>query len=103
MDRNIDDDGTFSASPGHDRGEESGPLELAYLNLVRLKPGTVVNERYRLEKLIGQGGFGIVFAALDVTLQRMGGDQVPQPGADRQREEISARPARDQPVAQDQR
>ena len=68
MDKKIDADGTFSASQGHDRREGSGPLELAYLNLVRLKPGTVVNERYRLEKLIGQGGFGIVFEALDVTL-----------------------------------
>jgi serine/threonine protein kinase/tetratricopeptide (TPR) repeat protein len=68
MDRKIDADGTFSASPGHDRREESGPLELAYLNLVKLKRGTVINERYRLEKLIGQGGFGIVFEALDVTL-----------------------------------
>ncbi len=64
MDKKIDADGTFS----HDRREGSGPLELAYLNLVKLKQGTVVNERYRLEKLIGQGGFGIVFAALDVTL-----------------------------------
>jgi tetratricopeptide (TPR) repeat protein/predicted Ser/Thr protein kinase len=68
MDIKIDADGTFSASPGHDRREGSGALELAYLNLVKLKPGTVVNERYRLEKLIGQGGFGIVFEALDVML-----------------------------------
>jgi tRNA A-37 threonylcarbamoyl transferase component Bud32/tetratricopeptide (TPR) repeat protein len=58
---------TFS---GDDAGPapESGPLDLAYLNLVKLKPGTVVNERYRLEKLIGQGGFGIVFEAFDLTL-----------------------------------
>ena len=28
----------------------------------------MINDRYRLEKLIGQGGFGIVFEALDVTL-----------------------------------
>ena len=59
-------DGTFS---GRDRREGSGPLELAYLNLVKLKPGTVLNDRYRLEKLIGQGGFGIVFAAHDLTLK----------------------------------
>ncbi len=61
-------DGTFSREAGRDRRERSGPLELAYLNLVRLKPGTVVNGRYRLGKLIGQGGFGIVFEALDATL-----------------------------------
>jgi serine/threonine protein kinase len=59
---------TFSGSIGHDRREGSGPLELAYFNLVKLEPGTVVNDRYRLDKLIGQGGFGIVFEALDVTL-----------------------------------
>ncbi|MCU0236041.1 MAG: protein kinase [Acidobacteria bacterium] len=64
-------DGTFSGSIGHDRREGSGPLELAYLNLVKLKPGTVLNERYRLEKLIGQGGFGIVFAARDLTLNSL--------------------------------
>ncbi len=61
-------DGTFSSEAGPDRRVGSGPLELAYLNLVKLKPGTEVNERYRLEKLIGQGGFGIVFEALDLTL-----------------------------------
>ncbi len=53
---------------GREHREGSGPLELDYLNLVKLKPGTLVNDRYRLEKLIGQGGFGIVFEALDVTL-----------------------------------
>ncbi len=57
--------GTFS---GGDRRRESGPLELAYLNLVGLEPGTMLNGRYRLERLIGQGGFGIVFEAEDLTL-----------------------------------
>jgi serine/threonine protein kinase/tetratricopeptide (TPR) repeat protein len=57
---------TFSDSP--ERRDSSGPLDLAYLNLVKLKPGTELNGRYRLEKLIGQGGFGIVFEALDLTL-----------------------------------
>ena len=61
-------DGTFSSEAVPDQREKSGPLELSYLNLVKLKPGTVVNGRYRLEELIGQGGFGIVFEALDTTL-----------------------------------
>lgn len=56
----------FTIGPGSDEG--SGPQELAYLNLVKLAAGTVINGRYRLEQLIGQGGFGIVFAALDLTL-----------------------------------
>jgi serine/threonine-protein kinase len=65
---------TFTPSPGgqgdrgYERSDGSASLELAYLNLVQLKPGTMVNNRYRLEKLIGQGGFGIVFEALDATL-----------------------------------
>ena len=56
------------ADRGPERSDGSASLELAYLNLVQLKPGTMVNNRYRLEKLIGQGGFGIVFEALDATL-----------------------------------
>lgn len=63
----TESEGTFGDG-GEDRRQESGPLELAYLNLVKLEPGTVVNGRYRLERLIGQGGFGIVFEALDLTL-----------------------------------
>ena len=56
----------FSIVAGADEG--SGPQELAYLNLVKLPPATLVGNRYRLVKLIGQGGFGIVFEALDETL-----------------------------------
>jgi len=63
----AESEGTFGDG-GEGRRQESGPLELAYLNLVKLEPGTVVNGRYRLEWLIGQGGFGIVFEALDQTL-----------------------------------
>ncbi len=53
--------------PGHSEG--SGPLDLTYLNLVEAQPGTMVNGRYRLERLIGKGGFGIVFEATDLTLK----------------------------------
>jgi serine/threonine-protein kinase len=64
----------ISASPapsperGAERGEKSGPLEIAYLSLAQAQAGTVINGRYLLEKLIGQGGFGIVFEAVDLTL-----------------------------------
>lgn len=43
-------------------------LELVYLNLVKLNPGTMINGRYRIENLIGKGGFGIVFDVYDTTL-----------------------------------
>ncbi len=59
---------TTIGSIGSDPREGSGPLELAYLNLVKLPPGTLINSRYRLHKLVGQGGFGIVFEAADITL-----------------------------------
>ena len=56
----------FSIIPESDEGRR--PQDLAYHTLVKLPAGTVINGRYRLEKLIGQGGFGIVFEALDQTL-----------------------------------
>ncbi len=33
-------------------------------------PGTVIRERYRLQSLIGRGGMGIVYRALDLSLKR---------------------------------
>ncbi len=41
---------------------------LHYLQLLKMPRGTVINERYRIERTIGKGGFGIVFAATDTVL-----------------------------------
>lgn len=35
-----------------------------------LPPGTVLDDAYRIERVLGQGGFGIVYLATDLTLQR---------------------------------
>jgi serine/threonine protein kinase len=47
---------------------EAGNLRPDYLNLKSLEKRFVVNDRYQIEKIIGEGGFGIVFEAVDITL-----------------------------------
>src|SRR5262249_17439767 len=37
---------------------------------VSMKPGHVVDGKYRIEDLLGRGGFGVVLAATDLLLQR---------------------------------
>jgi serine/threonine protein kinase/tetratricopeptide (TPR) repeat protein len=49
--------------------DPDGEPQVRYLSLARLEPGTVVRGRYRVERLIGQGGFGMVFAAQDLALK----------------------------------
>jgi tetratricopeptide (TPR) repeat protein len=49
--------------------EPDSELQVRYLSLARLEPGTVVHGRYRVEGLIGKGGFGLVFAAQDLALK----------------------------------
>ena len=44
---------------GYDPGEDIGKYPAA------LKPGTILNNRYILGRVLGQGGFGITYAALD--------------------------------------
>ncbi|TFG78514.1 MAG: serine/threonine protein kinase [Chrysiogenales bacterium] len=52
----------------HGSPEDPEP-QVRYLNLAQVKAGTVVNDRYRVDKLIGKGGFGMVFAGFDLTLK----------------------------------
>ena len=35
-----------------------------------LSKGTVLNNRYRIETLIGQGGFGAIYRVFDLNLER---------------------------------
>ncbi len=61
---------TLPHDPSRSEGLEPGAdLQVRYLNLAKLGSGTVINGRYRIERLIGQGGFGMVFAACDLTLK----------------------------------
>jgi serine/threonine protein kinase/tetratricopeptide (TPR) repeat protein len=48
---------------------EDQELQIRYLNLSQVEPGQIVNDRYRMEGLIGKGGFGMVFAGFDLTLK----------------------------------
>ena len=61
--------GSGSLPAGGQGQEQDGELQVRYLSLARLEPGTVVNGRYRVEALIGKGGFGMVFAAQDLALK----------------------------------
>ena len=63
--------GTIDASNGIGSGRSpTGPeAQFRYFSLPRLAAGTVINDRYRLEKPIGKGGFGMVFAGFDLTLK----------------------------------
>lgn len=63
--------GTCSSIGPADPGQETCATEIQvrYLNMARLAAGTVINGRYQLEKLIGKGGFGMVFSGQDLTLK----------------------------------
>ena len=53
---------TPAAEPARDGRRADPEAQVRYLGLPRLENGTVINGRYRVENLIGKGGFGLVFA-----------------------------------------
>jgi serine/threonine protein kinase/tetratricopeptide (TPR) repeat protein len=73
----VDKEKAGSASGTIDVSDGAGPgrppadpeVQVRYLGLPRLEKGTVINGRYRVENLIGKGGFGMVFAGSDLTLK----------------------------------
>ena len=57
---------TFSLTGGFDAPEDAIPPPGRYL-----KPGTLLAGNYLIEAVIGEGGMGIVYRALDATLSRL--------------------------------
>jgi serine/threonine protein kinase len=45
-------------------------FETLHLHTMSLSPGTLINERYKINKILGSGGFAIVYAAHDLTIDR---------------------------------
>ena len=50
--------------------EVAGALAVAVSNAPPIHPGVVLDGRYRVEAKIGAGGMGVVYRALDLTLER---------------------------------
>ena len=52
-----------------ERGMIESPSNRSMSNTRCLKPGVILKERYKIEEVIGAGGFGITYRAWDPLLQ----------------------------------